>query len=602
MALKIRFAAFLSLALSCRAILYENVNQLPSVKFDYIIVGGGTAGSVLANRLSEDPNAQVLLLEAGASGRGVLELEVPFFNLFGPHDPLWTWNSSSIPQSEINDRILEYPRGRVLGGSSAINGMYYSRGPIDDWDRMAKVTKDSGWSWNNISPYFRKSEIFVPSFDGHNITGQYDPSIHGTKGIIGVSLPNFSYETDPLVTAASNELGGDFSFVQDYNSGHPLGVGWFQFTVRNGTRDSAATSYLADKFLARSNMHVLLQATVQRVVKTTTGGRVDAVEFTQSDGNGDTIRVNASREIIVSAGTFGTPHLLLNSGIGDNKTLSSLGIKPIAHIPDVGKNLTDYVTVILSWSVNSTTTLYDEITHNTTFADQALLQWNTSHTGPYANGVSNHMFNLRMNETDPDVRQMLEKYGDLSSGPTAPQLGLIFVEGGLGAGNHISLENFVFSPHSRGSVTLNATNPSGAPVIDLGIFTSPFDIFALGQGVRMASRFLSAPAWDGYILAPAAGLDQAFNADGSINATALDSFLRAGVTAGWRMTGTAAMSPYGAHWGVVDPDLRVKGLAGLRVVDASIFPFIPAAHTQVPVYAVAERAADIIKSSYSAGH
>ncbi|KAJ7346320.1 alcohol oxidase [Mycena albidolilacea] len=582
-----RLLAALALGSLCSGVLIENVADLTKLNltFDYIVVGGGTSGSVIANRLSEDKGISVLLLEAGGSNADVLDITVPRFCLIATPQTPQDWNYTTTPQSGLNGRAIAYPRGFGLGGSSAVNYMIYTRGARDDFDRFARVTGDKGWSWNSLIPYMLKNERFGAPADHHNTTGQFNPAVHGFEGINTVSLGGFPTDIDARVFTATDELA-EFPFNLDMNSGDTIGVGWTQATIKDGARSSSATSYLAPEFVNRPNLHVLLNARVTRVLPT--GPSAFAmVEFIQALG-GPRHSVTAGREVILSAGSVGTPAILLHSGIGDSSSLSSLGIKPLHNLPSVGQNLSDHVLLGASWRVNSTNTL-EEAGRNATLLAEELAQWNATRTGPLVNNPASQLGWLRI----PPNSSIFKTFPDPSAGPTASHFELLFTNGKLGppppTGNFMSIFSALVSPTSRGYVKLNSSDLLVAPIINSNLLGTEFDMFVMREALRASARFAAAPVFANYIIAP----------DG-FNATAtdaeLDEFIRANSGTVFHPVGTAAMSAKNADFGVVNPDLLVKGLQGLRIVDLSVLPFIPAAHTQAAAYIIAERAADLIKA------
>ncbi|KAJ6617021.1 aryl-alcohol oxidase [Mycena sp. CBHHK59/15] len=583
----------LSLVSLCSAAIYDTAESLPSRTYDYVVVGGGVAGSVLANRLTEDAHINVLLLEAGPSHKGIYEIMVPFYFWLGTPQRL-NWNYTTVPQPSLNNRSIVYPRGHVLGGSSALNGMIYERATIDDYNRLANITGDDGWSWDSLLPYFLKTEAFGPPADHHNTTGQYDPLVHGTHGPLGDSLPGYSQHLDQLVLES---IGNNiYPFAEDPNSGSDKGFGWQVSTIHNGTRSTAATSYLADKYLQRPNLHVLVNAFVSRVMPSK-GSTIDKVEFHQ--GSAPDEHVQATREVILSAGTVNSPHILLNSGIGDEATLSSNNISVFHHLPDVGKNLTDTLVMYISWEVNSNDTI-DLLLNNVTARNEAFAEWNATRTGRMANGVINMGGFMRMNESNPEVQKIRQEFGDSTPGPRAGDFELLFIDG-LGSpsnGSYFSLVLGVVSPLSRGSISLDTSNPRGPPLLDPAYLSSPHDLLVMRQALDAAIQFTSSEPWTSYLGTPVNGLGPVIAMYGTNNYTAMDELVRDGVQDGAHVVATSSMSPYKSSWGVVDPDLRVKGIEGLRIVDASVFPFVPGGATQIPTYGLAERAADIIKKSY----
>ncbi|KAJ7475206.1 aryl-alcohol oxidase [Mycena galericulata] len=589
------FLAFLVLeSTPCWGALYDSVTELPQLQFDFIIVGGGTAGNVIANRLSENPHFSILVLEAGGSNAGVLDIIVPFFCGRATPDTPQDWNYTTTPQENINGRIIPYARGFVLGGCSSVNDMAYTRGSKEDYDRYANVTGDEGWSWDSLIPYMRKNERFGPPADHHNTSGQFNPAVHGFDGINSVTLPGFPTPIDSRVIGTA-KASSEWPFNLDMNSGYQLGVGWTQETVKNGSRSSSATSYLAQEFISRPNLHVLLHAQVTRVLPSGSNSTFRTVEFVQNR-QAKRYTFTAKKELVLSAGSIGTPTILMHSGIGNSSMLSSLGIQPLHNLPSVGQNLSDQPIVGVSFLVNSTDT-YETAERNATLAAEQLAQWTATRTGPLVDAPGSQLAYLRL----PDNASIFERFPDPAAGPNTAHYELGFVNGILGlpppTGNFLGITSAVMSPVSRGSVTLNSSDPLSDPFIDLNLFNSEVDFFIVREGIRSALRFASQPQWADYVISP---LD--------VNSTStdaeLDEYTRNNASPYSHAAGTASMSPKGANWGVVDPDLRVKGLIGLRIVDLSVVPFIPTGHTQAPAYIIAERAADIIKEdwNYSPNH
>ncbi|KAG6916937.1 hypothetical protein DXG01_004624 [Tephrocybe rancida] len=583
----------LTLLSSCNALIYDTVSALKNQTFDFIIVGGGTAGNVVANRLSENPKFKVLVIEAGPSHEGVLSSEVPFFaanNWFSAYD----WNYTTTPQVGLGGRPTILPRGHILGGSSSINFLMYTRSTIEDYDRIAKVTGDKGWSWKGLQPYFKKNEKFVRPADKHNNTGQFDPSVHSFDGLNSVSIQNSPTPIDSMVVNASHQLGGDFTFKLDYNDGKPLGLGWLQTTVDGptGSRSSSATAYLAPRFLKRPNLRVLVNAQVSRLIQTH-GGKSPSfltVEFKQGSGS-SLYRLTASREVILSAGALGTPHILLNSGVGDSKALRAVGITPLVDLPDVGANLADHSAIANPFVARSNNT-FEDLRKPDAIA-LLLKQWKANKTGALTNTVASLISFHRV--TGDDV-----PHPDPAAGPNTPHFehlyanGLIVPNSFVPADQHIfSVATALVSPSSRGSLTINSTNPFDPPLIDPALLKDESDRRMMRAALRHAFKFVTAPALANYVIGPAGDL-----ANATTDAQ-LDAYMDAEAGTFFHPTGTAAMSPKGAKNGVLDPDLKVKKISGLRVVDASVFPDIPSGHTQAAVYVIAERAADIIKDSHS---
>ena len=529
-------------------------------EFDYIVVGAGSAGCVVASRLSEDPRVKVLLLEAGGANTHPY-LKMPLGFLKAVMDPRFNWGFLTEPEPGLDGRQLPLPRGRVLGGSSSINGMFYMRGHPADYDQWRQMGA-SGWGYADVLPYFKRME---KSFRGE---GKY----HGGSGPVEVnSIASKLLLHEPLMEAAPK---AGFPTSDDLAGDRPEGFARGEQTIdKRGRRVSAATAYLKPA-LGRANLEIRTGAMTHRIQFD--DRRAVGVEY-EIDGVRRTARCR--REVIISGGAFNSPHLLMLSGIGPAAELAEHGIETIANSPGVGRNLSEHANVSLEWDAKSPVTFLKHLRFDKLML--STLRWAALGTGPLATQLNscNIVVRTRPDYDRPDLQVMANPIRFDAR---------IWFPWFTERQSHVFWAGLVaLHPRSRGWVRLKSADPHALPRVQLNLMTDPADLAQMRDAIRAVRRI--------YRTEPQADLLGAERMPGEDvdSDAALDAFIRASCYVAMHPVGTCAMG-MGAE-SVVDSDLRVIGVDGLRVVDASVMPTVPGGNTNAPTIMIGEKAADLIR-------
>ncbi|MGE0312409.1 MAG: GMC family oxidoreductase [Lautropia sp.] len=526
--------------------------------FDTIIVGAGTAGCVLANRLSEDPARRVLLIEAG--GRDNYHwIHIPVGYLYCIGNPRTDWLYKTTAQAGLGGRAIGYPRGRVLGGCSSINGMIYMRGQRQDYDDWARITGDASWTWDRVLPVYRRSEDYHRGAD----------EMHGAGGEWRVEAQRLKWDILESFIEAAVQTGIPRS--DDFNRGDNFGVGYFEVNQRAGWRWNTAKAFLRPA-RARGNLQIRTGAQVDRLIFD--GRRCTGVAM-RIDGR--QVAVGARAEVILAAGAVNTPKLLELSGVGDPAVLRRAGIDVRHPLPGVGENLQDHLQLRVIYKVQGTRTL-NRITSTLAGKAGIGLEYLLRRSGPMSMSPSQLGAFARSDDSQP--RANLEYH--------VQPLSLDAFGEPLHAFDAITASVCNLRPTSRGSVHLRDADPQSAPLIAPNYLSTDDDRKVAVDSIRLTRRILAAPAMARY--RPAEHLPgAAANTDEELAQAAG----RIGTTI-FHPVGTCRMGRADDDAAVVDPRLRVRGLDGLRVVDASVMPTITSGNTNSPVIMIAERAAAMI--------
>ena len=523
--------------------------------YDYIIVGAGSAGCVLANRLSEDSSNKVLLLETGGSDKSIF-IKMPTALSIPMNTDKYAWQFHTQPEPYLDNREMHCPRGKVLGGSSSINGMVYVRGHAKDFDEWQQHGAN-GWDYQSCLPYFQKAESF---YLGEN-------AYRGGNGPLGVN--NGNEMQNPLYTTfikAGVEAG--YASTDDYNASQQEGFGPMHMTVKNGVRSSASREYL-DPVKSRSNLTVITGALAQKVILD--GKKATGIEYKV---NGNVQTAHAAKEVVLSAGPIGSPHILQLSGIGDKDILEKAGVEVKHHLPGVGQNLQDHLEFYFQYKCKQPITLNGKLG----LISKGLIgaKWLFTRKGL---GATNHFESCAFIRSKPGVEWPDIQYHFL---PAAMRYDGRSAFAGHGFQVHVGHNK----PKSRGSVTIQSANPEQPPQILFNYLQHKDDIEGFRACVRLTRDIIEQSAFDDY-------RDEEIQPGKHIQTDEeIDAFVRQAVESAYHPSCSCKMGE--DEMAVVNSNTQVHGIEGLRVVDSSIFPTVPNGNLNAPTIMVAEKAADII--------